>query len=135
MKSKKSKKTYFGKDTLYIKKELVTELLRGCKNAYPKEFFAMLSSESRTAIDHYIVVPLFYQTENAISYRTDLLPMGYKISGTIHSHPSGINRPSNADLRSFINLGSFHIIVGYPFSLENIACYDYTGKPITLILI
>jgi len=92
----------------------------------------LLASENGKAIDNYVVVPLFYQTENAVSYRTDLLPLGFKIAGSIHSHPSGSNRPSNADLHSFIKFGSIHLIVGYPFSKENIACYDAYGKRVNL---
>ncbi len=109
-------------------KELIDELLLGCKNAYPNEFFAMLSSDKNNLVDSYVVVPLFYQTENSVSYRTDLLPLGFKVLGTIHSHPSGSNVPSYADLNSFVKSGQVHFIVKYPYKLEDIACYNAEGK-------
>jgi len=127
--------TYFVSNTVKIKKELLEELLLGCNKAYPNEFFALLASESKKIIDNYVVVPLFYQTENSVSYRTDLLPLGFKIAGTIHSHPSGSNLPSNADLNSFIKQGIIHFIVKYPYRKEDVACYDYQGKKIQLLLV
>jgi len=131
------KNIYFNNDTktVYITKELIDELLLGCRNAYPNEFFALLASDSKKAIDNYVVVPLFYQTENSVSYRTDLLPLGFSIAGSIHSHPSGSNRPSNADLHSFAKQGSCHFIVGSPFTLDYLACYDYQGNSLNIQII
>lgn len=117
-----------------IKKELINELLQGCKNVYPNEFFALLRSNNNV-IDEYVVVPIIYQNENSVSYRTDLLPLGFKISGSIHSHPSGSNMPSDVDLNSFIHLGNYHFIIKYPFRFEDIACYDYEGNKINIIFI
>ncbi|PIU22536.1 MAG: hypothetical protein COT14_00655 [Candidatus Diapherotrites archaeon CG08_land_8_20_14_0_20_30_16] len=129
------KQTYFANSIVTIKKELLDELLLGCNNAYPNEFFALLASDSKKAIDAYVVVPLFYQTENSVSYRTDLLPLGFSIAGSIHSHPGASNRPSNADLHSFSKQGSCHFIVGYPYKLENIACYDGYGKRVQISVV
>jgi proteasome lid subunit RPN8/RPN11 len=132
-----TKESYFNKETntVTITKELLDELLLGCNNAYPNEFFALLSCESKKAIDTYVVVPLFYQTENSVSYRTDLLPLGFRTAGSIHSHPNASNRASNADLQSFVKFGSIHLIVGYPYRYENIACYDTYGKRVNLALV
>ncbi len=130
-----TKQTYFTKDSVVITKELIQELLVGAHNAHPNEFFALLSSDSNKAIEGYVVVPLFYQTENSVSYRTDLLPLGFTISGSIHSHPNASNKPSNADLISFSKLGACHFIMGYPYFLENVACYDYNGNLLKIVII
>lgn len=127
--------TYFDSKTktVFITKELIDELLIGCKNAYPNEFFALLASDSGKVIDNYVVVPLIYQTSNSVSYRTDLLPLGFKILGSIHSHPSGQNIPSMQDLHSFSKQGDCHFIVNAPFSLQNIACYDCQGNKLNIV--
>jgi len=131
------KESYFDNETntLKITKELLDELLLGCKNVYPSEFFALLTSEKGKAIDSYVIVPLFYQTENSVSYRTDLLPLGFKTLGSVHSHPSGYNVPSNADLHSFAKKGSYHLIIGYTFSYNSVACYNSKGQRIKLSLL
>jgi proteasome lid subunit RPN8/RPN11 len=121
--------------TFKITKELINELLIGCRNAYPNEFFALLSSDSKNIIDSYVVVPILYQNSNSVSYRTDLLPLGFKVFGTIHSHPSGSNMPSYADLNSFGKQGSIHMIIKYPFRLEDVAYYDINGNSLNVELL
>ncbi len=125
---------YFQDKTVFIKKELLEELLEGCRNAHPHEFFAMLSSKSGTQIDEYVVVPLVYQTHNSVGYRTDLLPFDASVCGTFHSHPFGSAKPSNADKDSFSKKGQIHIIVSSPFSFENVCAYDKDGKPLLIKL-
>ena len=118
-----------------IMKEVLIELLQAFRNNHPNEFFAYLGSDSGNVIDHYVVVPLFYQAPDSVSYRTDLLPMDFTIKGTIHSHPSLNPNPSHADLNSFINKGNTHIIVTYPYTIDTIHVYNKEGNPIKLEII
>jgi proteasome lid subunit RPN8/RPN11 len=52
--------------------------------------------------------------------------------GSVHSHPSGNTRPSEADLDLFSRKGFVHIIVGAPYDLKNWTCYDKDGTSIKL---
>jgi len=117
-----------------VKKEMMLEILEAIKNTHPYEFFAFLKQNKKQIIDQYIIVPYFYQTENAVSYRTDLLPFDENIIGTIHSQP-GIAKPSKTDLITFRKLGKVHFIVGYPYNINNIYAYNYEGKPIAFKLV
>ena len=109
---------------------MMLELLQAFRNNFPDEFFVLLSKDSKDVIDSYVVLPLFYQTPNAVSYRSDLMPLDSSIVGTMHSHPSGYAIPSDADLSTFHRFGNIHLIVGYPYSLENIRAYNKKGEPL-----
>ena len=127
--------TYFQNNATYLKKELLEELLEGCRNTHPNEFFAMLSSKSGAAVDEYVVVPLVYQTSNSVGYRTDLLPFDKSVVGTFHSHPFGFAKPSNADRDSFSRKGQIHMIASSPFTFETTKAYDRDGKQMEIRLV
>jgi len=134
-----------------VKLGLIEELLEACRKTHPNEFFAFLGHDNtgkerkdydfwsfeenfdykyEKVVDHYIIVPLFYQVRNAVSYRSDLLPLGFSIAGTIHSHPSYSGRPSKEDLLSFEKRGFLHIIAAFPYQLNSIYFYDSRGRKI-----
>jgi len=117
-----------------IKKELLLELFEAMKNSSPNEFFAFLGSDSGKEIDHYIIVPYFYQAPDSVSYRTDLLPFDSSVKGTIHSHPGYSAYPSRADIETFRKKGNIHLIVAYPYSFETIRAYNQKGDPIQIEL-
>ncbi len=127
--------TFLQDKTVCLKKELLEELLEGCRNTHPNEFFAMLSSKSKTQIDEYVVVPLVYQTSNSVGYRTDLLPFDASVCGTFHSHPFGSSKPSNADKESFGKKGGVHLIASSPFTFETVCAYDKDGKLLEIKLV
>ncbi|MDD4983609.1 MAG: Mov34/MPN/PAD-1 family protein [Candidatus ainarchaeum sp.] len=113
---------------------LLLDLLDGCKQTYPNEFFAYLG-KTKDVIDHFIAVPIFYQTEDSVAYYKHTKPVDFSIVGTIHSHPSGNSSPSSADKHSFFSEGNAHIIVSYPYTLDRVAVYDSAGKRIQLELV
>lgn len=122
-------------NTVTLTVNLLEELLEGCRNAQPQEFFAMLSSKSGIQIDEYVVVPLVYQTSNSVGYRTDLLPFDTSVCGTFHSHPFGSSKPSNADINSFSKKGQIHLIASSPFSFETVKAYNRDGKLMEIKLV
>jgi proteasome lid subunit RPN8/RPN11 len=48
--------------------------------------------------------------------------------GTVHSHPTPDYRPSKADLALFAKKGIIHLIIRYPYTQGDIACYDNSGN-------
>ncbi len=117
-----------------ISRNLLLDLLDGCKTIYPSEFFAYLG-KTKGVIDHFVVVPIMFQNENSVSYYRHNKPVDFSIVGTIHSHPSGHSIPSSADLNSFFGDGDVHIIAAYPFNLQTVSVYDSKGNKISLELV
>ena len=48
--------------------------------------------------------------------------------GSVHSHPNGVLRPSDADLQTFTS-GEVHIIVGAPYGRDDWQAFDSQGQP------
>jgi proteasome lid subunit RPN8/RPN11 len=65
-----------------------------------------------------------------------MLPVDFSVVGTVHSHPSSIARPSEADLDLFSHFGRIHIIVGVtPFGGVSWKTYDYAGNEVSVEII
>ena len=113
-----------------IKKQTLESIIMAARNVYPNEFFSMLGGKNRT-IEELVVVPATYG-EDFSSYRPDLVPFDRGIIGTVHSHPSVYNSPSNADLESFAKKGEVHLIISYPYTAETIRAFNRKGQKVTL---
>ena len=96
----------------------------------PKEFFAVLREEDGV-ITELLFVPTVLGNVHAIP-KLHMLPIDLSVAGTVHSHPSGVYRPSEADRNLFGQFGRVHIIVGRPYTEETWQAYDHDGNPIAL---
>jgi hypothetical protein len=61
-----------------------------------------------------------------------MLHADLSVAGTVHSHPSGALRPSDADLRLFRSWGRRHLILGAPFGQGAWRAYDGNGRETNL---
>ncbi len=113
-----------------IRKQALESIIIAARNVYPLEFFSMLGGKNK-AIEELVVVSAHFG-EDFSSYRLDLVPFDREIIGTVHSHPSVHNYPSDADLESFSKFGEVHLIISYPYDLNTIRAFDNKGKKITL---
>lgn len=114
--------------TVKISKGLIETVLEAAKNAYPEEFIALLSG-SKDVIDELIFLPFISGSVSAIIH-LDMLPIGMRVFGTVHSHPSPSCRPSDEDMALFTRFGRYHIIVCYPYDEKSWKCYDRSGREI-----
>jgi proteasome lid subunit RPN8/RPN11 len=71
----------------------------------------------------------FQSSQTSAALKAILQPLTNAI-GSVHSHPSFSNLPSEQDLRFFNKNPGIHLIICHPFKIENIAAYDYQGKKI-----
>jgi proteasome lid subunit RPN8/RPN11 len=95
-----------------------------------REFVAVLREEDGV-IREFLFLP-FTSTTRSASLRYDLMPLDIHVAGSAHSHPNGVLRPSDADLRFFPALGRYHIILGPPFSETSWRCFTSDGSPCDL---
>lgn len=114
-----------------IAKSLLDFILAAAKDSYPYEIIGLLTGKKDLAKE-IIFLPGTQSGETSATIFMDMLPLGMRILGTAHSHPSSNIRPSSADLRMFSRQGKYHIIVGYPFNHKNWKCYDRKGNEISI---
>jgi len=77
------------------------------------------------------VPPLAVYGHGVANLPLQMLPLGFSVVDTVHSHPSGNIKPSNVDLNHFF--GRILMIVGFPFvSEQNVAVYGSKGERLFL---
>ncbi len=109
-----------------IAKEALEFVLEVSASSHPKEFAGMLY-ETNNVITH-VDVPITQSSNVSAVMDLFTLPVNPHLIGTVHSHPSGGLTPSAADLKLFMQSGSHHIIVGYPYDMQSWTCYDRAGS-------
>ncbi|MEJ2294241.1 MAG: Mov34/MPN/PAD-1 family protein [Candidatus Lokiarchaeota archaeon] len=109
-----------------IKKELLDGFLALCREHHPNEFLGILKMQNYIFTE-YILPPGSITSRNSSVFFPARVPLNQHYQGTIHSHPSGNLRPSLQDLNNVFKRNGFNFIVGFPYSLKNIKCYDKNG--------
>lgn len=109
-------------------------IMEASLDTYPKEFGAFLRAEG-DIIYEIAILPGTIQGDRHTIFQLYNKPIDFSLVGSVHSHPSGVPLPSDADLHMFSNSGSIHIIVGYPYGLNNFQAYNRKGQPVPLEII
>lgn len=109
-----------------IKKDLLDGFLALCREHHPKEFLGILKMEDQIFTE-YILPPGAVTSRHSSVFYPIRVPLNQSYQGTIHSHPSGNLRPSLQDLNNVFKRNGFNFIVGFPYGLNNIKCYDKNG--------
>jgi proteasome lid subunit RPN8/RPN11 len=114
-----------------ITKKCLEMIVESSKSNYPQEFGALLRVDKvkKTTIIEVVLLPGTISGDSHAIFRLHMLPIDYSVVGTVHSHPSSIARPSDADLDLFSHFGSIHLIVGVSaFGDVSWKGYDYEGR-------
>lgn len=109
-----------------IDREVLNFLLEMGKSSDPNEFIVMMGVENDVITTIYPIAGTTVTRQSA-SIFLDMIPLGMQIAGTAHSHPNGVLRPSDADLQTFAETGSCHIIVGSPYEKDSWRCFTRNG--------
>lgn len=117
-----------------ISADTLALLLTMGKESHPREFAALLSAEDGVIHD-VDIIPGTIGGSSSASVLFEMIPLNMGHIGSAHSHPSGAVRPSEADIAFFSRTGSCHIIVGYPYELDNWRCFRSDGTSIDLEVI
>lgn len=110
-----------------IRRRTLKMILEASKSSYPDEFGAILRAK-KGVIHELILLPGTVAGERSALFKLHMLPVDFSIVGTAHSHPSGVVRPSGADLDLFRRFGWVHIITGFPYDMGDWACFEATGE-------
>ena len=134
---KKKNKNEYNRVQWNIKKDCLDIILESAKSIYPKEFGGLLRVDSKLkhTIIEVILLPGTISGGSQAIFQLHMLPIDFSIIGTVHSHPSGIPRPSSADLTLFDKYGKIHIIVASPFNEYSWKSYDYLGNEIDIKIV
>ena len=118
-----------GNDSLFrIKLGTLQDVVEAARNTFPNEFMALLGGDKgKKLITEFVLVPATYGKKHAI-IKTYLVPFDSRLMGSVHSHPSPNDFPSQGDLRTFPKLGEIHFIIAYPFDLSSVRAFDSKGN-------
>ncbi|PSQ42587.1 proteasome protein [Halobacteriales archaeon SW_7_68_16] len=110
------------------------------QEAHPDEYMGILRGQEATALDldrsgmvvtDVLVIPGTTSNSVSATVKTNMIPNDMSVLGSIHSHPNGVLRPSDADVQSF-GRGAAHVILGAPYGPEDWRAFDREGQPRSL---
>jgi proteasome lid subunit RPN8/RPN11 len=123
-----------GETRVIMRQELLQTIFEGARRLYPKESILLLRGKRRKElieITDLLIPPLATYGHGFAHIPLHFLPMDFSIVGTVHSHPSGNFKPSNADLNHFF--GKILMIVAFPFQDQaHAAVYGRLGQKLAL---
>jgi proteasome lid subunit RPN8/RPN11 len=114
--------------------ELLSLLLEVGKDRHPFEYAGLLR-ERDGIIEELTLLPGTTSNERSASLFLDMMPLDLHVAGSVHSHPNGVLRPSDADLSFFPRTGRYHVIVGFPYDEQSWACFLANGTPFDMEVI
>jgi proteasome lid subunit RPN8/RPN11 len=117
-----------------IEREMLNYIFTNARAVHPREMILLLRgkrSKNQTTITDLIVPPLATHGKGFSGFQRYMLPVDFSLIGTVHSHPSGVAKPSLADLHH--SFGRIIMIVAFPYNNEeNVAVYNHSGEKLTL---
>lgn len=127
-------------EVLGIAEETMDFAREAAAAAHPNEYMALLRGtpasdlgldRSGQVITDVLVIPGTTSSPTAATMKGYVVPNDRKAIGSVHSHPNGVIRPSEQDLRSF-GKGEVHIIIGAPYERDDWRAFDRSGDEIDL---
>ncbi|WP_267639191.1 Mov34/MPN/PAD-1 family protein [Haloarchaeobius amylolyticus] len=120
-----------------IARDTIEFALEAAEDTHPNEYMGMLRGTDARKLgldmDGHVVTDVLVipgTTSNPVSATLDsnMIPNDMRALGSIHSHPNGVLRPSDADLATF-GQGTAHIIMGAPYREGDWRAFDQEGEP------
>lgn len=117
-----------------ITRKCLRMILEASRDMYPNEFGAFLRAEEGVIVE-LVMIPGTVSGRRHAIFQTWLLPPNLGVVGTVHSHPSGVYRPSDEDRMLFSNFSGLHIITGHPFTEQTWAAWTNKGEQVPLTVV
>lgn len=127
-------------EILGIAEDALEFALESSRETHPNEYMGFLRGEDArslgldrqgTVITDVLIIPGTESDPTSATVNSNMIPNDMRAVGSIHSHPNGVLRPSDADLDTFGN-GTVHIIVGAPYERTDWRAFDQYGDQRTL---
>lgn len=126
---RKKKETNEGKRRIILTKQITDSVITYAKSWHPNEGILILQGKKEKnliKVTGLIIPPFSTHGPYYSGFPVYELPFDLSYIGTIHSHPSGSNKPSLEDLNHFFGLVS--LIICYPYDTEDIGAFDRNGN-------
>ena len=117
-----------------IEEDVLDMINEAAKDTYPNEFLATLRAE-KGVVNEILLLPGTLSGERSGTFHLNMLPIDLSVVGTVHSHPSFSNMPSEADISLFGRFGNTHIITCIPFDKGSWKAYNYNGEEVELEIV
>lgn len=123
-----------------IAAETMETVREAAADAHPNEYMAFFDAtpaaelgldRTGVVVSDLLVIPGTSSNPFSATVKTNMVPNGGRAFGSVHSHPNGALRPSDADLQTF-GAGQIHVIVGHPYGPEDWRAFDREGDPTDL---
>ena len=112
-----------------VERDVIDLICQAAKASHPHEFGGLLRAE-KGLVTELMLLPGTISGETHAIFQLGMLPIDFSVRGTVHSHPNGVALPSGADLELFRRFGTFHIIIGAPYTARSWRAYDGRGEPV-----
>jgi proteasome lid subunit RPN8/RPN11 len=115
--------------TITMKAQVRDGILSYCKMNHPNEGILILRGKAKKGhilIDGLVIPPFSHSGPTFAGFPHSFLPFDPSYVGTVHSHPSGLAKPSVTDLHNFF--GFVTMIVQSPYEDGDIFAYDRDGN-------
>jgi proteasome lid subunit RPN8/RPN11 len=120
-----------------IAREALEFAREAATDAHPDEYMGLLRGQRARdvgvdrdgrVVTDVLVIPGTESNSVSATVKTSMIPNDFSAMGSIHSHPNGVLRPSDADIETF-GKGPVHIILGAPYGPEDWRAFDREGQP------
>ncbi len=116
-----------------IKKNVIDAAFEASNNYLPDEFMCFLGGDKKSQIINEIVLLPTYNGKTFSSINLGTIPIDETIVGSLHSHPNGCSKFSDAD-KNFFKRFEINIILGVGKNNE-ITFYDNKSNKINVIFV
>lgn len=123
------------KRVITMKKDVRDGILSYCKMNHPNEGILVLKGKARRGqiiVDGLVIPPFSHTGPTFAGFPHSFLPFDPSYVGTVHSHPSGVAKPSVTDLHNFF--GFVSVIVQSPYEDDDLFAYDRDGNTLEMTI-
>ncbi|WP_323676669.1 Mov34/MPN/PAD-1 family protein [Halorubellus sp. PRR65] len=132
------------RDVAGIARDTLEFALSSAEDTHPNEYMGFMRGTPAREFDlgeeihpddyvvtDVLVIPGTTSNEMSATVDNNMIPNDMRTVGSIHSHPNGVLKPSDADLATFTS-GSVHVIMGAPYRRSDWRAFDQEGDATTL---